>query len=227
MCGRIDQRQAGIDYAMQFGWERARPMFNSSEATPRVNASPGTYRPVFHLVDGELHIDDLHWGFRPIWASAQKAKIYQNARLDKLTGKYWGSLLKRGRCIVPADGWYEWTAAHGKKWPWHIHLKTHEPVFMAGIANFGPFVEHKAESGFAIVTADALGGMIDVHDRRPVVLTAADAATWLSPDLPPEEAQHLLNVAGRPPEDFEWYRVSPEVNNSRNEAPDLAEPIDA
>jgi putative SOS response-associated peptidase YedK len=236
MCGRIDQRQAGIEYAMRHDWQGLN-IRNVSEAAPKQNVSPGTYRPVMHLVDEELAVEDLFWGYRPIWDTkprinkktgrASKPQPNNNARLDKLAGGYWKPLVKAGRCIVPADGWYEWTAQDGQKLPWHIHLKTREPLFMAGIGNFGPFVEHKAEAGFAIVTADALGGMVDVHDRRPVVLTAEDSATWLNREMPPDEAIHFLTVAGRPPEDFEWYRVSTEVNKSGNEAPGMSEPIAA
>ena len=225
MCGRIDQKANKLDYAKAMGWLEDQ-IRGDSVADRRLNVSPGTYRPVFHIADGEQRIDDLFWGYRPAWAAEKKIPIASNARLEKITNGYWKRLLVAGRCIVPADGWYEWTGEKGAKLPWHIHLKTHEPLFMAAIANFGAFVEHKAEAGFSIVTADAVGGMVDVHDRRPVVLTAADAAIWMDQAMPPEETEHLLRVAGRPPEDFEWYRVSPAVNNSRNEAPDMAVPID-
>jgi putative SOS response-associated peptidase YedK len=135
-------------------------------------------------------------------------------------------LLAGGRCNVPADSWYEWTDEKRREAPWHIQLKTHEPLFMAAIAHIGAHAKHKAEAGFVIVTTDAVGGMVDVHDRRPVVLTAADAATWLNRALPPNEAEHRSRVARRPPEDFDWYRVSTAVNKASNEAPDLTEPIE-
>jgi putative SOS response-associated peptidase YedK len=224
MCGRYDQKHDKLDYAMAMGWPVNR-IKGDSQAEPRRNVSPGTYRPVMHFADGEPAINDLFWGYRPAWAASKKIPIANNARLEKITNGYWKKLMVGGRCIVPADGWYEWTGEKGAKQPWHIHLKTREPLFMAGVANFGEFVEHRAEAGFAIVTADALGGMIDVHDRRPVVLSAADAATWLNPNLPPDEAKHLLEIAARPPEDFEWYEVDPIVNNSRNEAPTMGDPI--
>jgi putative SOS response-associated peptidase YedK len=157
---------------------------------PTFNAAPGTYRPVLHLVDGELHVDDLYWGYRAAWAAGQAARVV-NARLEKLTNNYWGKLLKTGRAVVPANGWYEWTGEKGKRQPWHIHRKDREPIFMLALANFGPFKENKAESGFVLITADAEGGMVDVHDRRPVVLNAADAATWLDPDISAGQAEML------------------------------------
>lgn len=224
MCGRIDQRQAGIDYAMRFGREATWKVFNSSQAEPRANVSPGTYRPVIHLVDGELRIDDLYWGYRPIWATG-KVPIAVNARVEKIANGYWKKLLAGGRCIVAAEGWYEWTGEKGSKLPWHIHLKTREPILMAAIANFGPFKEHRAEAGFAIVTADSVGGMLDVHDRRPIVLRHEDAITWISQDFSPDEAIHFLRTAALPTEEFEWHRVSTAVNKSGTEEPGLADPI--
>ena len=59
-----------------------------------------------------------------------------NARLEKVANGYWGALLLRGRAIVPASGWYEWSDEKGKKQAWHIHLKTREPMFMAALAAF-------------------------------------------------------------------------------------------
>ncbi|MDB5777633.1 MAG: hypothetical protein JWP38_3766 [Herbaspirillum sp.] len=224
MCGRYDQSHTKMEYAMAMGWP-AQMVRGDSRAQPLHNVSPGTYRPVIHLVDGEPAVDDLHWGYRPTWASG-RVPIAINARLDKLAGGYWRRLLAGGRCIVAAEGWYEWTGEKGSKLPWHIHLKTHEPILMAAIANFGPFKEHKAEAGFAIVTADSVGGMRDVHDRRPIVLRREDAITWISRDLSPDEATHLLRTAARPIEDFEWHRVSTAINKAGAEAPDLTEPIE-
>lgn len=221
MCGRFDQNDTARHYVAAFGWADA---VYDSEARPTFNAAPGTYRPVLHLVDGELHCDDLHWGYRASWA-AEKLPVAVNARIEKLANNYWGRLLKNGRAIVPADGWYEWTGAKGKRQPWHIHRKDREPLFMLALANFGPFKEHKAESGFVLVTADAEGGLVDVHDRRPVVLNAADAATWLDPELPRDQAETLARQMALGPDAFEWYRVSTEVNYAGRDGAHLAEPL--
>ena len=86
------------------------------------------------------------------------------------------------RCVVPANGWYEWTGEPGKKQPYYIHLKTEEPMFFAAIGEFSGHVEH---DGFVVITPDSQGGMVDIHDRRPVVLPPALAREWLdsSPHL--------------------------------------------
>lgn len=67
-----------------------------------------------------------------------------------------------GGAFVLADGWYEWTVAKGSRQPWHIHRKDKAPLFLLALANFGPFKENREEAGFVLVTADSMGGMVDV-----------------------------------------------------------------
>ena len=221
MCGRFDQNQTARHYASLFGWHDA--VFDS-EATPTPNAAPGSYRPVMHLQDGACRVDDVFWSYRAKWAEG-KIPIAINARLDKLTNRYWSRLAKSGRGIVAADGWYEWTGEKGHKQPWHIHRKDGCPVFMLALANFGPFVAHRAESGFVIVTDDAAGGMLDLHDRRPVVLGAEDAQLWLDPALAPEQALELARATALPPDAFAWHKVGTAVNRAGAGGPGIALPV--
>ena len=221
MCGRFDQNDIARRFVAAFGWADAAIR---SEAMPTVNAAPGTYRPVMHMEDGQLVVDDLFWGYRARWA-AEKLPVAYNARLEKITNNYWGRLLKTGRALVPAHGWYEWTGEKGHRQPWHIHRKDREPIFMLALANFGPFKEHKAESGFVLVTQDAAGGLVDIHDRRPVCLNAADAAVWLDPDLSTEQAEMLARSMALGPELFEWYKVSPELNRAGKDGENLIVPL--
>ncbi|MGO4377259.1 SOS response-associated peptidase [Pseudoduganella sp. RAF53_2] len=221
MCGRFDQNDIARRYIAAFGWADAA---YRSQAEPTYNAAPGTYRPVMHMSGGEPQVDDLHWGYRAAWA-AGKLPIAVNARLEKITNNYWGKLLKTGRALVPAHGWYEWTGEKNARQPWHIHRKDREPFFMLALANFGPFKEHKAESGFVLITADAEGGMVDIHDRRPVVLNAADAALWLDPDLSAEQAEMLARTMALGSEHFEWHRVSPDLNRAGNDGAHLVVPL--
>jgi len=221
MCGRFDQSQTARYYACVFGWTDA---VYDSESTPAWNVSPGSYRPVMHLQDGERRIDDVFWSYRARWAEG-KLPIMVNARMDKLTNRYWKPLLKKGRAIVPAEGWYEWTGEKGKKQPWHIHRKDRAPLFLLALANFGSFTENRAEAGFVLVTAAADEGMLDIHDRRPVVLDAADAELWLNPDLSPEEALDLARRAALPVDAFEWYKVTNAVNRPGAQDPQMALPL--
>ncbi|GAB3470737.1 SOS response-associated peptidase [Massilia terrae] len=221
MCGRFDQSQTARFYASVFGWADA---VYDSEATPAYNVSPGTYRPLMHIQDGQARVDDVFWSYRARWADG-KVPICINARLDKLDNRYWRGLLKSGRAIVAADGWYEWTGEKGRKQPWHIHRKDGTPLYMLALANFGPFTENRAEAGFVLVTDDAAAGMLDIHDRKPVVLNAEDAQLWLDPGLTPEQAMELARRTALPSEAFEWHKVSSVMNKAGTEGPQIAMPL--
>lgn len=153
-------------------------------------------------------------------------KIASNATFEKINQSYWKPLLKRGRVIVPAAGWYEWTGEKPHKQPWHIHRADSKPLYMAAVANFESKGDYKGATGFALVTSMATGGLLDVHDRRPMVLTGEDALVWLEPDMAPEVAAEFLLGAALPPEDFSWYKVDRAVGNSNNQGANLAVPIE-
>jgi putative SOS response-associated peptidase YedK len=88
-------------------------------------------------------------------------------------------------CLVRMD------REKGQKQPCHIHRADGKPLYLAALANVAPPNEYKASNRLTIVTADPQGGLLDVHDRRPVVLSAADAALWLDEELPWEQAERL------------------------------------
>ena len=224
MCGRLDQNHTLVEYIAAMRWRGGEPLVDSL-STPSYNAAPGTYRPLMRVHDGQLAVGDAFWGYRAAWA-AGKVPITINARIEKLSNRYWAHLVKKGRAIVPADGWYEWTGEKGRKQPWHVHLKTREPMFIAAIAAPGPVREHPSEAGFVLITADAEGGMVDVHDRRPIVLGAEDAALWLDPDLSAQQAEHFLRSLGLGPDAFDWHPVGKEVGRATNDGAHLAAQLD-
>src|SRR5471032_40469 len=106
MCNRFDQHNIS-DLINDFGW--AAELLNRSGAEPSWNVAPSHVRPVMRLQAGSLLIDDLYWGYQAPWAEG-KVPVARNAKLEKLTAGYWGPLLKRWRVLIPANGWYEWTA---------------------------------------------------------------------------------------------------------------------
>lgn len=85
---------------------------------------------------------------------------------------------------------------------------------MAGLTNFRPYTEQDVEVGFVIVTEDSSGGMVDIHDRRRVVLEPKDACRWMDLDTPVEEAAHIAQSPSLPTEEFMWWRVDRAVNRA-------------
>jgi putative SOS response-associated peptidase YedK len=224
MCGRLDQND--ISRLIRH-FSRSGDMFNRSQAAGKFNVCPGTYRPLLHAVDNALFLDDAYWGYRSKWAeSSGKIPVAINTRLEKITNRYWKPLLSRGRAIVPAAGWYEWSGEKGKKQPWHVHRKDRAPLYLAALAHFGPASEVDAANGFTLVTANAPGGVIDAQDRRPIVLNAADADLWLDPFLPWEQAEHLLRSVALDLDQFDWFMVDRSLGNVTREGAYLAEKID-
>jgi putative SOS response-associated peptidase YedK len=145
-----------------------------------------------HAPQGRTPVHRYAWGYRTPKEADEKKKPWICARVEKsLTGRYFQHMFREGRVIIPSGGWYEWTVENGKKQPWYITRKVNEPIFMAGLTNFRPDVEQTAETGFVIVTEDSGAGMVDVHDRRPVVLEPEDALTWMNPDTPVEKPRIL------------------------------------
>jgi putative SOS response-associated peptidase YedK len=179
------------------------------------------------LPDGACHADQLNWGYRPHWATTKGIQPAINARIEKAaSGRFFAPLWRSGRVIVPADGWYEWTGKPGQKQPWYIRLESDSPMFLAAIASFRPDRDPDRGCGFAIVTESADAGMVDVHDRRPVVFSAEDAVRWLDAGLAAEQAEQLARSRSRPTQDFVWYPVSKRVNRAGNQGPNLIEPIE-
>ncbi|WP_313447536.1 SOS response-associated peptidase family protein, partial [Pseudomonas sp.] len=91
-------------------------------------------------------------------------------------------------------------------------------------ASIGQFAGNEHD-GFVIITADAQGGMVDVHDRRPVVFAPPLAREWMAAGTPKEQAEQMALNLGEPAEAFEWYRVSTAVGNVRNQGAELVKPL--
>lgn len=222
MCGRIRQARSLSEYEEHFRWN-PRATFDLIDEV-KYNVPPGTRPVALHrLGDGSEQADRLFWGYKPPWYKRGPAS---NARLDTVLkgSPFWKPLLSK-RIIVPADGWYEWTGEKGDKQPWYINPKDEQPILIAGITAWQPGRDVLAETGFAIVTDDSAGGMVDIHDRRPICLTVDDALAWVDPDTPVHAALELLSTP-RPESAFRWWQVTRAMGNSRYQMADTAEPLD-
>ncbi len=167
----------------------------------------------------------VRWGWRPFWARDRAAPI--NARVEKVAHGRFFSAAWRHRALTPVSGWFEWVDEGGtRKQPYHIQHADGSPVLCAAIGQFpGLDDDEQAEQhGFVIITADSAGGMVDIHDRSPVVLPPDLAREWLDPATPPERAEQIVLHQGEPAEAFTWYAVSRDVGNVRNQGAYLIEP---
>ena len=169
-------------------------------------------------------VERVFWGYAPVW---YKRRPVSNARMDTILApkkSFWRGPIEHGRMIVPADGWYEWTKEGDGKVPWFIHPKDGKPIMMAAVSGWRPGAEPNKEHGMAIVTDDSAGGMVDIHDRRPVALSPEDAREWADLATPASRAKEIM-AAGRPESSFVWYRVTTKMNSARYQLPDAIDPI--
>ncbi len=220
MCGRIRQARQPAEYFESIFTDMSK-VFNL-EPGLRFNVPPGTTPMVIHELASTRLVERQFWGYAPAW---YKYSPVSNSRLDKIldNSPFWRIPMTH-RMIVPADGWFEWTGVKGNKQPWYIRPADHSPILMAAISGWQEDEAPGKHTGFAIVTDDAAGGMVDIHDRRPVVLTPEHAREWLDPDTTMEQAKQLLSLA-RPEASFEWYEVTRKVGNSRYQEEDSADPV--
>ncbi len=122
----------------------------------------------------------------------------------------------------------EWVYEGGpKKQPYLIRHRDRTPILCAAIGQY-PIAEREPgeQDGFVIITADSAGGMVDIHDRRPVTLSPELAREWLDPALPKERAEQMVLLEGEPAEAFEWFKVDNAVGNVRNQGRELITPLD-
>ncbi|WP_462382074.1 SOS response-associated peptidase [Pseudomonas sp. Marseille-QA0892] len=215
MCGRFGQYRTPHRYAEQLGLPIP-PM----DATSRFNVAPRSKCVVIRPMDDKARFDRISWGYAPHWASKRAPVI--NARIETAaTRPYFRGIWKTGRCLVPADSWYEWKRDPDStaKQPYLIRLRSDEPMFFAGIGQF----TGAENDGFVIVTANSDEGMVDIHDRRPIVLDRDAAQEWLDPALPSPLAEDLAVHHSVPTSAFEWYAIQKAIGNVRNEGEHLIE----
>lgn len=173
--------------------------------------------------DGEQQVREGRWWLVPAWAKEMPKYALFNARSEDAAEKpSFRDSFKSKRCLIPADGFYEWTknAEDGGKDPWHIFLHQHRPFSFAGLWAYNAALDI---TSCTILTATAAEPMKDLHDRQPIILAPDAYDAWLDPATSIPDAKTLLknDLDG----DLEFYRVSRAVNATRG-AGDRAEMIE-
>lgn len=227
MCGRFAQYRSMRDYLRELDSEQDAMSVWEGEPIQRYNVAPSTQVQVLHSTGGNLVVAEVRWGWAPNWTRGKMPPPI-NARLEKVaTGKFFKQIWQH-RALVAADGWFEWVQDEDNpkiKQPYYIRLRSGDPLFFAAIGQF-PLAggEASVTDGFVIITADAEGGMIDVHDRRPVVLSPELAREWVDPDTTAPRAEQILLHQGTASWEFEWFPVDRAVGDVRNDGPELIRP---
>jgi len=222
MCGRFAQFNTREDYLALLPESAQRDIPFEPEPLKRYNVAPGTRVLLLSERDGTLHLDPVHWGYAPGWWDKQPLI---NARVETAAGsRMFKSLWQHGRAIVFADGWYEWKRNGKEKQPYFIHSRDGQPLFFAAIGST-PFERGDENEGFLIVTAASDEGLVDIHDRRPLVLTPDAALAWMSQDTSGKEAEEIAHEDSLPADAFTWHQVSRAVGNVRNQGAELIEPV--
>lgn len=226
MCGRFVSTTPPEELARYF--DAAPPA--EAPLAPNYNVAPTT--DVYAVVEnGERRLAAFHWGLVPFWATDPSVGNRMiNARADTLATKNaYRQAFRRRRCIVPADGFYEWHKIAGQKikQPYFIHRADDEPIAFAGLwESWKPKGEGDAGRllSTSIITTDANETMAPIHDRMPVILPPSSWAEWLDPTNEDVGSLSRLLVPA-PPRLLTMHPVSTDVGNVRNREPRLVEPI--
>ena len=216
MCGRFAFYSPTEAAAALFGVE------GSVDVEPRYNIAPTQYvAAVRNNADEQRELVMLRWGLVPFWAKDPSiGNRMINARAETVAEKpSYRNAYKHRRCLVLADGFYEWRRQGDIKTPYYISLASGEPFALAGLwENWTDKESGESLQTTTLITTEANDFMAPLHHRMPVILEAATATDWLagSKDL-------LDDVAAITPALQAWP-VDRRVNNARNEGDDLVRP---
>lgn len=217
MCGRYTLASPGNVVAELFGLDEV------PELRPRYNVAPSQQVPVVRLREGRRELAALQWGLVPAWARdlAIGQKLI-NARAETVAEKpSFRAALRARRCLVLADGFYEWQLAEGRKQPWYFQLRDGRPFAFAGLWERWQSPGVDPLESCTIVTTEANELVAPVHARMPVILSLEGSARWLAGGQT-EELQALL--APFPADGMRAHPVSPRVNNPANDDPACTAP---
>jgi putative SOS response-associated peptidase YedK len=214
MCGR---------YSFTLPPEAIRALFRvvtQLNLQPRYNIAPTQVVPVIGLEPGgDRALKLFRWGLIPRWSKEMpKTAPLINARSEGIAGsRMFGQAFRKRRCLVPADGFYEWRQDKSNKRPWRI-VDPHRPAFcFAGIWEGWRNPQGEIVRSFAIVTTDANEKLAPIHDRMPVMLEREDEDAWLDPGSAEPALQSLL--APYDSGSTELYQVDARVNSVKNDDP--------
>jgi len=231
MCGRFVSATSPGEIADYFGASSV----GETLIEPNYNVAPSVQVPVVAERSDGRRLDLMRWGLVPFWAkSVTIGNKMINARVETVTEKSaFRSAIKRHRCIVPADAFYEWTSVADptskkpRKQPWCIQRRDEAPFAFGGLFEHwkDPDGDGTKIVSCTILTRAATEVIAPIHDRMPLMIPPAHWDSWLDPSL--EDAADMLRTIEPPPDDlFQIYAVSTAVNNSRSSGVSLMDQVE-
>jgi putative SOS response-associated peptidase YedK len=219
MCGR---------YASTLPPEAMRALFRYLEQPnfpARYNIAPTQPIAIVRMAEGRRQFALVRWGLIPAWVKDPRAfSLLINARGESVNEKpAFRNAMKYRRCLVPADGFYEWKREGEKKRPYFVRRRDGAPIAFAGLWEnwMGPNGEEVETA--AIVTTAASRSIAHIHDRMPVIVPPEAFDFWLDPKVDAQTAAAV--IAPAPDAQIEAYEVSSAVNRTANDTPMLMEPL--
>jgi putative SOS response-associated peptidase YedK len=212
MCGRFTQMLSGRELVALY---RLTDNYLIRNTEARYNIAPTQTVPFIRLDEnGEQIVDDGRWWLVPHWAKEMPKAVMFNARIESVEkAAGFRDAFKARRCLIPADGFYEWTKADdGGKDPWLIQMPGGAPYAFAGLWAYTTRMETPITS-CTIITAPAVSPINQIHDRMPVILDPSAFDAWLNPATPIENLEGILlgrNLDGN----MHFHRISRAVNKS-------------
>ena len=210
MCGRYAWSNPQVERFRKY----APPPNQKIE--PRYNRAPGQNHPVIKSSKSETSWTDAQWGNFPSANSPNKKKFPINARSETVAEKpTFEQSFQERRCLVPADGYYEWQVEGNQRKPHFFHLTEYPTFAFAGL-----WKEADGHDCFTILTRSANSNCLHLHHRMPVILPEEAWEFWLDP-----HSSHalLLNLLRNPAPEVQFYPVSKKVNATREDGPELLE----
>lgn len=223
MCGRFTQKTTPQELAEAFALAEPPP-----DLGERYNIAPSLDILAIPNLPGPRHAEAFRWGLVPFWARDPSiGNRAANARAETVADKpTFREAVQRRRCLVLADGFYEWRTDGKKKTPYWFHRPDQKPFAMAGLWETWRAPDGERLQTVCLITTDANAVVAPVHDRMPVLLLPQDWDHWLDPTpLPPQQVTPLLRPA---PADFLQARpVSRFVSSAANEGPRCLGPAES
>jgi putative SOS response-associated peptidase YedK len=221
MCGRYTLRTSAIDLVEVF------QLLREPVLEPRYNIAPTQTVAVVRQIEKHRELSVMRWGLVPSWSKDPKAgPPLINARADTAATKpAFRTAFKKRRCLIPADGFYEWRKGDGKnKQPYFIRMAKDRVFAFAGLWESWNGTDAEPVESCTIITTDANDVLRPIHDRMPVILPEENYDRWLNLKIDnSEQLQPLLK--SYPAEEMTAFPINTLVNSPRNDTATCIEPL--